>query len=55
MTYTRKEIRKALEEWVRESWDDSQNENEFPSIEDYSDEESYVKDCVYSLFIYLDK
>jgi hypothetical protein len=55
MTYTRKEIRKALEEWVRECWDDSKNENEYPSMEDYPDEESYAKDCVDCLFSYLDK
>ena len=55
MTYTRKEIRKALEEWVSESWDDLNNENEYPGIEDYKDEESYKKDCVDSLFSYLDK
>ena len=48
-------MRKALEEWVRESWEDSENKNEFHTMEDYSDEESYLKDCVDSLFSYLDK
>ena len=55
MEYTRKQIRKALEAWSRDSWDDLQNENEFPEVSDYTKEEDYVKDCVDSMFMYLDK
>jgi hypothetical protein len=54
MEYTRKQIRKAVEAWARDAWDDTENEDEYDDINDYDNEEEYVKDCVNSMFYHLD-
>jgi hypothetical protein len=54
MEYTRKQVRKAMEAWARDAYDDSNNENEYPSVESYSSEDEYVSDCVVSLMYYLE-
>ena len=55
MEYTRKEIRKGLEAWARDAYDDEMNEQENLNISDYETEDDYVKACVECLFSYLDK